>query len=189
VENKANNISSRHITFVALAVVINIVGGQIALVLKLPIYLDSIGTMMVASILGPVYGMIPSLLSGIIMGITTDIYSLYFAPCGILLGLVTGLVYKKYHPKKLWIILAALVITIPSAIASACIAAYLFGGFTSSGSSIIVQLLRNTQLGLVLSCFIVQVCTDYLDRVIGLYLCALITKVLPPSLLDKFRNQ
>ena len=184
---KKNKITAYHICAVAFAVVINLIGGQIALLLKLPIYLDSIGTFFVGATLGPVYGMLPNLLSGIIFGMTTDIYSLYYAPVGILLGLVTGLVYKKFHPKKWWILLAALVITIPTTIVSSCITAYLFGGITSSGSSLIVQLLAKTPIGLVGSCFIVQFVTDYLDRVISLYLVALISKAMPKNLMEKFR--
>ena len=38
---------------IAFAICINFVGGQIALFLKLPIYLDSIGTVFVAAVLGP----------------------------------------------------------------------------------------------------------------------------------------
>lgn len=184
---KKNKISAFHICVVAFSVVINLIGGQLALMLKLPIYLDSIGTVFVGSVLGPLYGMLPNVLSGIIFGMTTDIYSLYYAPVGIILGLVTGLVYKKYHPKKWWIFLAALIITLPSTIVSSCITAGLFGGITSSGSSIIVQALAKTPLGLVGSCFVVQFFTDYIDRVISLYLVAAITKAMPSSLMEKFR--
>ena len=42
IENK--KITTYQICLVALAVGVNIVGGQIALFLKLPVYLDSIGT-------------------------------------------------------------------------------------------------------------------------------------------------
>ena len=64
---------------VAMAVAVNIAGGQIALLLRLPIYLDSIGTILIGAVLGPWYGMIPNLLSGVFMGMTVDIYSLFFA--------------------------------------------------------------------------------------------------------------
>ena len=40
-------------TLISLGIAINIVGAFIALGLKLPIYLDSIGTIMIAAILGP----------------------------------------------------------------------------------------------------------------------------------------
>lgn len=84
IENK--KITTYQICLVALAVGVNIVGGQIALFLKLPVYLDSIGTIFAGAVLGPWFGMIPNILSGIFMGMTVDIYSLYFAPVGIVTG-------------------------------------------------------------------------------------------------------
>lgn len=185
-ERTAERNVAYKICIVALAICINLVGGQIALFLKLPIYLDSIGTVLIASVLGPFYGMIPNVISGILLGMTVDIYSLYYAPVGIILGFVTGLVYKKYQPKKWGILLAAVVITIPSTIVSSCITAFLFGGITSSGSSLIVQLLSKTPLGMVGSCFVVQFLTDYLDRVICLYAVAAITRALPHNLKERF---
>ena len=125
--------------------------------------LDSIGTVFIASTLGPIYGMLPNVISGLFMGMTVDVYSLYYAPVGIILGLVTGLVYQKYKPKKWWIFVAALVITLPSTIVSSCITAFLFGGITSSGSTVLVQLLAKTPMGMVGACFVVQFFTDYID--------------------------
>ena len=52
IENK--KITTYQICLVALAVGVNIVGGQIALFLKLPVYLDSIGTIFAGAVLGPV---------------------------------------------------------------------------------------------------------------------------------------
>ena len=175
---KTGKISVHNLCFVAFAICINFIGGQIALFLKLPIYLDSIGTVFTAMTLGPIYGMLPNVLSGLLMGMTVDIYSLYYAPLGIILGLITGLVYQKYQPKKWGILAAAAVITIPSTIASACITAFLFGGVTSSGSSVLVQLLAKTPLGMVGSSFVVQFVTDYIDRVICLYFASVMVKAL-----------
>ena len=105
---KSRKTSAYKICMIAFAICINLIGGQIALFLKLPIYLDSIGTVLIASVMGPFYGMLPNLISGLLMGITVDIYSLYYAPVGIILGFVTGLIYRKYNPKKLWILVDAL---------------------------------------------------------------------------------
>ena len=46
-----NKINVYQIYLVALAVGINIVGGQIALFMKLPVYLDSIGTILTGAVL------------------------------------------------------------------------------------------------------------------------------------------
>lgn len=97
---KTSKMTTYKICMIAFAICINFVGGQIALLLRLPIYLDSIGTVFVASTLGPFYGMLPNLLSGLLMGMTVDVYSLYYAPVGIVLCFVTGLVFKKWQPKK-----------------------------------------------------------------------------------------
>lgn len=184
-----HKITTYHLCLIALAVVINLVGGQIALILRLPIYLDSIGTILIAASCGPVYGMIPNVLSGLVLGMTSDIYSLYYAPVGILFGFLTGLVWQKKSDKLWWIFAAALIVTIPSSLLSSLITAGLFGGITSSGSSVIVQLLAKTPLGLTLSCFIVQVCTDYLDRVIGFVIVNALMKKLPAPMLDKLKRK
>ena len=59
-------ISTRRLCFLALAIILNIVGGQIALLLHLPIYLDSMGTILIAVLFGPLYGMLPPLLYGLV---------------------------------------------------------------------------------------------------------------------------
>ena len=175
-------ISVRKMCVVALAIVLNVIGGQIALMLHLPIYLDSIGTIMIAMLYGPVYGMLPPLLYGLVMGFTLDIYSLYFMPVGLMLGLVTGLVSRYFSLKKWRMIPGAMLITIPGTIVSAVITAVLFGGITSSGSTVIVQVLNKASLGLTASVFIVQILTDYLDRLLSLVVVSYLLHVIPSDL-------
>lgn len=179
-------INVHKITLIALAIVINIVGSYIALVLHLPIYLDSMGTIMTAILLGPFYGLFPGVLSALITGMTSDIYALYYMPVGIVLGVMTGFVFQKNKSNKLFI--KAFCISIPASLISACITANVFGGITSSGSTMLVQLLAKTPLGLTLSCLIVQFFTDYFDRLLSLWLVFSVIKKLPDSLTNKLKN-
>lgn len=169
--------------FIALCAVINIVGSNIALVLKLPVYFDSLGTVMCAVLFGPLYGMIPGLLSGLLVGFTTDIYSLFFMPAGILLGFVTGLIFHSerfdFSKRHLW--LCAFLITLPSTLLASCISAFLFGGITSSGSGILVQLLHKAGLNLTASVFFVQFLTDYADRLLLLTAAVFLIDYLPKA--------
>ena len=175
-------ISVRKMCVIALAIVLNVIGGQIALMFHLPIYLDSMGTIMIAMLYGPVYGMLPPLLYGLVMGFTLDIYSLYFMPVGLMLGLMTGLVSKYFSLKKWRMIPGAMLITIPGTIVSSIITAVLFGGITSSGSTVIVQVLNKAGLGLTASVFIVQILTDYLDRLLSLVIVTYLLHVIPSDL-------
>lgn len=182
----SGKISVHKITLIALAVVINIVGSYIALVLHLPIYLDSMGTIMTAILLGPFYGLFPGVLSALVTGMTSDIYALYYMPVGIVLGVMTGFVFQKNKSNKLFV--KSFCISIPASLISACITANLFGGITSSGSTMLVQLLAKTPLGLTLSCLIVQFFTDYFDRLLSLWLVFSVIKKLPDSLTNKLKN-
>ena len=89
------------VCFIALSAVINIIGGNLALVLRLPIYLDSIGTFLASALLGPVGGVLAGVVSGVISGITTDIYSLYFIPVQIVTGVAAGILFRTTLLKKL----------------------------------------------------------------------------------------
>lgn len=182
-------MSAMKLCMLAMAVCINVAGGQLALMLRLPIYLDSIGTILTGLWMGPLCGMLPNLLSGVILGMTTDIYSLYFAPVGMITGLMAGfagrlmkVLLTDRNVCKGQILLGAVLITIPGTAVSSVINAVLFGGVTSSGSSILVQILARTPLGLTGSIFAVQILTDYLDRVIALALAVTVLQVLPADL-------
>ncbi|MDD6195316.1 ECF transporter S component [[Clostridium] aminophilum] len=170
-------MAAAEICLIALAICINYAGGQLALLLRLPIYLDSMGTILIACIYGPVTGLLTPLISGMLMALTGDIYSLYFAPVGMILGLTAGIVLRNNSSFGWKLVLSAFLITIPGTIVSSVINAVLFGGITSSGSTVLVQALSHTPLGLTGSIFAVQILTDFLDRVISLYAVMAVLRV------------
>lgn len=184
VNNK--NMTVYQLCAIAFSVVINVVGGQIALALKLPIYLDCIGTIFAGALLGPVAGLFPNLIGGLIMGCTVDIYSLFYMPVGMITGFMAGLLFHKKCMKGFWKILGTMLITIPGTIVSSLITVLCFGGLTSSGSSLLIPLLQKIGFGEVPSIFTVQIATDYLDRIIAVLLVSLIIGRIPNSLKERF---
>ena len=170
------------LAMISMAICINYIGGQLALALRLPIYLDSVGTILIGALFGPAFGVLPPLISGVLMAFTGDIYSLYFAPVGMILGLTAGFVLKRIHSVGFMLLLSAFLITLPGTIVCAIINAILFGGVTSSGSSVIVAALSHTPLGLTGAIFVVQIFTDYLDRVISLALVMILLRKVKPLL-------
>lgn len=81
------------LTLIPVAIVINIVIGQIVQsVLKLPIYLDSIGTILVAILAGPIAGALTGVLSNILWGIVfSNPQTIPFAITAGMIGLVAGI--------------------------------------------------------------------------------------------------
>lgn len=160
---------ARLISFISIAIAINLVGANLALFLRLPIYLDTIGTLLIAVILGPWYAASTAFLSALINWMTTDIFSLYYSPVAIVVAIITGILIKR-NCKPSSLLWKSLIISLPETIIASVITVILFKGITSSGSSIIAQFLHGIGLDMTSSLILVQVGTDYMDRLISLIL-------------------
>ncbi|MCO4468435.1 hypothetical protein Si141_00464 [Streptococcus infantarius subsp. infantarius] len=75
------NSSIRIISFMAIAIAINYIGANIALFLRLPIYLDMIGTLLVAVVFGLWLGAGAAIVSALISWMTTDIFAILLCTC------------------------------------------------------------------------------------------------------------
>lgn len=160
---------ARLISFISIAIAINLVGANLALFLRLPIYLDTIGTLLIAVILGPWYAASTAFLSALINWMTTDTFSLYYSPVAIVVAIITGILIKR-NCKPSSLLWKSLIISLPGTIIASVITVILFKGITSSGSSIIAQFLHGIGLDMTSSLILVQVGTDYMDRLISLIL-------------------
>ncbi|MCD8028655.1 MAG: ECF transporter S component [Erysipelotrichaceae bacterium] len=164
-----------HVTIViAMGIVCNVVGAFIAMNFSIPLYMDSIGTILVAGLLGPKYAMLTGILGSLTSGMTFDMYSLYFAPVQLLTGFFAGTLYHTKWLQGKYMPIGAILVGVPTSIASAFITALLFGGLTSSSSSLIVMALNHLGLNLVVSVFIVQVITDYFDKLLAVFFTQLV---------------
>ena len=153
------------ITYIPICAAINIAGAFIASTLKLPVYLDTIGTFLSSFLFGPVYGAVCGAITSLVNGIT----SLYFMPVQIVIGLSAGILYNKNMFKGRKIILSTIIVTLIGSVISSAIAAYVFSGVTSSGSSYIVAVMKNMGIGVFKSVFSTQIITDMIDKFIAVF--------------------
>lgn len=153
-----------------IGITLNVIGALIAMTFSIPFYMDSIGTILVAGLLGPKYAMLTGVLGSLTSGFTFDIYSFYYAPVQLLTGFFAGILYHTAWLQGKKTPIGSLLVGIPTTIASAMITAYLFGGLTAGSSSAFVFLFHNLGLNLVVSIFVVQILTDYTDKLLAVYL-------------------
>jgi len=78
------------IVLIPVAVGINYVGKLIAAALKLPLWLDSIGTVLAAMLAGPWIGAISGAANNVIFGLTADPISFWYLITSIAIGFVVG---------------------------------------------------------------------------------------------------
>lgn len=110
VESIAAQLPTRIIVLMPVAIALNIVLGQaVGAALKLPIYLDSIGTILVAALGGPIAGAITGLLSNLLwayvvpppfQGPTAAAFALTAAAIGLMAGTFTRYGFLRPRPDR-----------------------------------------------------------------------------------------
>jgi len=169
-----------------VAIAINIVIGQIVSLLKLPVYVDSIGTVLVAVIAGPWAGALTGILSNTIWGMTIDANALPWFPVAMVIGFVAGLLANAGLFKTWWkVIISGLIIAVAAALTSSVIQV-LLGGITASGSSLFTAFLLQTGQGLVESVLATNFLFEPIDKVATVLLAYAIIKGLSARYLARF---
>jgi energy-coupling factor transport system substrate-specific component len=173
---------------IPVAIAINIAVGQIVYTLKIPLYLDSIGTVLVGVLAGPWAGALTGLLSNLIWGLTgLNVTYAPFAGAAAVIGLLAGLFGEALWMRTWWkAILAGAITGLVAAIISAPIAAYVWGGVTGSGTDILVAAFRQAGLDVMGASMAQGVSSDPLDKAISFFIVFLIVQALPLRFLARF---
>ncbi len=176
------------LVLIPVAIAINIAVGQLIFSLKLPFYLDSIGTVLVGVLSGPWAGALTGLLSNLVWGFTgLNVTYAPFAAVGAVIGLLAGL-FGELGWLRLWwkVILAGLITGLVAAAISAPISAYVFGGVTGSGTDILVAAFRQAGLDVLGASFAQGTFSDPLDKAVTYLVVWLIVRALPARFRARF---
>ena len=171
---------------IPIAVAVNFVGGQLAVVLKLPLYLDTIGTILVAMLCGPWVGGLAGLVTNLILGITNPVF-FAFAIVNVVVGVVTGFLarYDYFSVWWKWII-SMVLMALASLITAAPIVVMMFGGITGSGTSLITATLMAAGSNIWGAVISTELVFTILDRIISFGITFVIIRVIPVRTLVKF---
>lgn len=88
--------STRDMIFASLGIILNLALGTIVSTFQIPLlFLDTIGTILVAVVLGPFAGALTGGLTNVIQGILTNPRDIPFALVNIAIGIIVGMIAKK----------------------------------------------------------------------------------------------
>lgn len=174
------------ILIIPIAVAVNFVGGQLASLLKLPMYLDTIGTIFAAMLCGPWVGATAGVLTNVVTGIANPV-NFAFIPVNLLVGLVTGYLARKNMFSIWWKWILSMVIMAVVSIASAApIVVLVYGGVTGSGTSIITATAMAAGANIWAAVIGTEGVFTVLDRIISFVISWLVIRVIPDRTLVKF---
>jgi hypothetical protein len=95
IARRSRDLSTATLTLMPVAIAINIAIGALVVALRLPIYLDSVGTILVGAVAGPWAGALTGLLSNLIWSLLpvpggAGPAAAFFAPVAAVIGLLAG---------------------------------------------------------------------------------------------------
>ncbi|GAB4287723.1 MAG: ECF transporter S component [Coriobacteriia bacterium] len=170
------------LVFVPVGIGINVIGGLLASSLKLPVFLDTIGTILSAAILGPWWGALTGGLTNIIMALQNPM-DMWFAIVNIAVGLIVGFISVKFGFQKwLVVLIAGLIISVVAPIIGTTIATYVYGGLTGGGLDIFVGGLMKAGADVFTAAFIPRIGSNLVDKLLSVFVVMFVIMALPKTL-------
>lgn len=182
-----SKLSSYNLAFMVICIAINMVAGQAVSMLKLPIFLDSIGTVLCAILAGPWMAVATGLLTNLLWGLLTGPIAAAFAPVAMMIGLSAGLMARAGWFNNLpRVVVSSVVITLALTLVAIPIRSYLFGGATGSGADFMVAYLHAMGSDLQESVAVTVLGTNLLDKLLTVLIAWGLVRRLPQRTLRHF---
>ena len=183
----ARQFTTSTYALIPIGIAINIVIGQIMTTLKIPLYLDSIGTVLVAVLVGPWAAAATGGLSNIIWGLTLNPVAMPFAVVAIAIGLMAGFFARIGWFRRIYLPpIAGLITGLVAALLSAPLSAFIFGGVTGAGADALVAAFRAYGQSILGATTLQGLAQDPLDKMVTFIIVYLIVVALPARVRSQF---
>mgnify|MGYP000906044109 CR=1 FL=1 len=183
------NMDRLSIFLIPIGVAINFIGAQIALLLKLPVFLDAIGTIALGALCGGLPGAIVGVVSNTINSITYPPYVWYGVISAIYAVLAAYLSRKKIFCSLWKSLAAALVFAVIGGTLNSIITWLLFGFDFSPDTTTIFAIPLHTVLGLpkFAAQMIAAIGMDIVDKLLSVLAVFFILRSMPNRFLTKLK--
>jgi len=185
----ADELTGPALPFVAFCIALNLSAGQVTAALKIPLYLDSIGTVLVAVLVGPWSAIFAGSAANLLAAAFGNSPMVFFIPVVVAIGAFTGLVARWGWFRKWYLVLTGGILQgVIAGIISAPISAYVFGGVMMAGTDFLVLYFRSTGIPLLDSVLYQGLISDPIDKSVSYLVVFFLIKNLPSRLTGMFRG-
>lgn len=170
---------------IPVGVSLNVVGYQLSTILKLPVFMDQIGTIMVSMIAGPWIGLLTGLLGNLVNGMINPI-AIGFSVVSMSVGFVSGYLSKwRFYTNIVGVIISCILLTIVAAFPAAIVTVFLFGGVTGAGTDLLTATFLATGTELWNSVVSTNLISGSVNTIINFGISWLIIRRIPDRFLIK----
>ncbi|KQL49646.1 hypothetical protein AN963_07950 [Brevibacillus choshinensis] len=173
------------IFLIPIGIAVNFICGQIVLLLKLPIYLDSIGTITVGALCGGIPGALVGTITNLLISVSNPTTMAYMI-LNIIFGLLAGFLAKRGVFHSLWkTAVAGIGFGIIGGGLGSRITVWLFGGLGAGTTGAITGVLMQMGFSASTGALISELFADILDKIPTLIIVYFILKSIPARTLVK----
>lgn len=170
---------------IPVGVSLNVVGYQLSSILKLPVFIDMIGTMMISMIAGPWVGALTGLLGNVVSGMLNPV-AIAYGLASLVVGFISGYFSKwRFYTNIFGIIFSCFILAIVSAAMAAIVTVMLFGGVTGAGTDLITATFLATGKELWNSVMSTNLISGTVNTIINFSVAWIIIKKIPNRFLIK----
>ncbi|GAB2028256.1 ECF transporter S component [Lactovum odontotermitis] len=184
-------LSTAALVLIPAGVAINYVGQTLAQALKLPLWLDSIGTILSAFLAGPIVGALVGAINNIIYGLTQNPIMFVYALTQICIGLVAGILMKSGFIKNFGrAVLSGLMLGLTAIIISTPLNIIFWAGTTGNlwGDAVFAAA-RSQHFPVWIASLADEIVVDLPDKIVVAIIAYLIFKGLPKTLTTMYDNR
>lgn len=187
-ESLKAQFSTKSLVLIPIAVGINLIGGTLCSVLKLPLFLDTIGTFIVAVLAGPWVAALTGLLTNVFLALVANPVYFPYAIVSILVGLTAGYMAKAGLFNKVWgVVLIWLVCSFVNSVSASLITTFVFGGATgANGTSVLTAALLVAMEDVLLSVLSSAFIENLIDKGITVLIAYMIYRKVPRRLVSQY---
>ena len=180
----------KSLALMGMLIALNLAIGGLVAVLKLPIFLDSIGTILAVMILGWRRGVIVGALSFVLASALINPVYMFFIGTQIAIATFIWVAATYFSGLKNVIrsIPTGILLGVVAGIVSAPVIVVVFGGVAGSGRDLITAALMSSGEQVIKAVALSGVASEPIDKTIQVLASYFILTSLPKTLLEQFRN-
>lgn len=184
----AEQFSTKSLVLVPIAVGINLIGGTLSSTLKLPLFLDMIGTTVIACLSGPWVAALCGLLTNLFLALVANPVYLPYALSSVLCALVVGYMAKAGLFKKVWgVVLVWLACALVNTVTASLITVFVYGGATGvNGTSVLTAALVVAMKNILFSVLSSSMLENLVDKGITVLVACIIVRRIPRRFLSQY---
>lgn len=183
--------NEKQLALMGVLISFNVAIGGLVHIIKLPVFLDAMGTILTVFLIGPIAGALVGIASFLIASaLISPVYAWFIGTQAIIAFTVYILAFNFKAFKSIWrVVISGIILGIIAGIVSAPVIVLVFGGVSGSGRDLITATLVGSGQQVFKAVLMSGAASEPVDKSIQLLFAYFVLRSMPKKILREFDNR